>query len=75
MADDRSALPSDAGVIVDRARMAATHTCATAEEAWTNYCAIAGERISLHQLRHTHALAGYRLSTRSTRRYLAAGGW
>ena len=28
---------------------------ATAEEAWTNYCATAGEKISLHQLRHTHA--------------------
>ncbi len=28
---------------------------ATAEEAWTNYCVTAGEKISLHVLRHTHA--------------------
>jgi integrase/recombinase XerC/integrase/recombinase XerD len=28
---------------------------ATAEEAWTNYCVTAREKISLHQLRHAHA--------------------
>ncbi|MCM3885842.1 site-specific integrase [Frankia sp. R82] len=28
---------------------------ATAEEAWTNYCVTAAEKISLHQLRRTHA--------------------
>jgi len=28
---------------------------ASAEELWSKYCAIAGEKVSLHQLRHTHA--------------------
>ncbi len=27
----------------------------SAEELWSKYCGVAGEKVSLHQLRHTHA--------------------